>query len=504
MTPGLMKDRVILQGRMKERTEEQSSMTSSAKTPSIDDSSDQSQNPTSFQYKPLEPSDTSIRLIVLEPRQEGHEEIRCRMLYTTFGAKPNQIQLMPFIYKRAEIVVVWLGGYFEKKIDPRQSQYWHRLWVIQEVAKARRLKVSWVVTPHLFQKQSYTLQESGWDEFTSEFRGDRIRKFERLREERYSDSSLLRNLLKDHQSAQCKDPRDKIYGLVGLSTDCSGRLPMDYRKSLWGVYKDVISVYHGYPEILELSRLPKHLIGGPERVLARDLQGDEVLEYSLDLDPADPTTVKMPACFLGTIIHVGPTYNDIMSVPQKGNEWEAAVEQKVNDRKPEKREQSDFFLEALENTDEKVLKAILSLNRKTSWPQQGNDGKRVHKVLNSEINPEPVEVEYCPAVSLFLVYDENNVSPENAMGICCEGAGIGDFVFRVPNFALAIIVRRHLGPPASWKLVGYAGVAQTAQSYRRRRGLQQESKLSFNFVKTEPSADFKLCLDMPTLYRMSD
>jgi hypothetical protein len=315
-------------------------------------------------------------------------------------------------------------------------------------------------------------------------------------------------LLKDHQSAQCKDPRDKIYGLVGMSTDCSGCLPMDYRKSLWEVYKDVISVYHGYPEILELSRLLKQLIGGPEQILAQDIEGDGAPEHSLDLEPTNPTTVMVPSCFLGTIIHVGPSYNDVIGSPQKANEWEAAVEQKVNKRKPETREQSDMFLEALEDTDEEALNARLSLNRKTSWRNQDGYSRRVETVLQSGIRPMPtakLRPPPCPGISLFLVHDEKGLSPKNGMGICCEGAAVGDFVFQIPKYGLAMVVR-HRSYTASWKLVGYAGIAMTAEEWRRKERLQLGSKLQFEVLvegRSESSL-LVLCLDIPTLYRMFD
>ena len=77
----------MLQDRTQERIKEQSSMSSPA-----DDSSDGSQNPTSFQYTPLEPSDSSIRLVVLESHKRPYmynQEIRCRIVNTTFGAKPK-------------------------------------------------------------------------------------------------------------------------------------------------------------------------------------------------------------------------------------------------------------------------------------------------------------------------------------------------------------------------------------------------------------------------------
>ncbi len=72
-----------------------------------------------------------------------------------------------------------------------------------------------------------------WDDFVNSHTGDRralnpIQKFKKLRETRYGESTILRNLLKDHQEAECNDLRDKVYAVVGLSVDGSERLPLDY------------------------------------------------------------------------------------------------------------------------------------------------------------------------------------------------------------------------------------------------------------------------------------
>ncbi|KAN0113121.1 Heterokaryon incompatibility protein (HET) domain containing protein [Hyaloscypha variabilis] len=519
----MTKELVMLQDRRQERIEEQSSMSWPA-----DDLSDGSQNLTFFQYTPLEPSDSSIRLVVLESHKRDYmynQEIRCRIVNTTFGAKPkyeavsyswgtevskqhikmngHRFQVSSNLFDALLHLgssdverTFWIDAICinQKDIDERNSQ----IQLMPFIYKRAKTVVVWLVI--------YRLQSQGWEEFVSKFPCDDVHKFKKLRQERYSNNRLLRNLLKDHQSAQCKDPRDKIYGLVGMSTDCSGCLPMDYRKSLWEVYKDVISVYHGYPEILELSRLLKQLIGGPEQILAQDIEEDGAPEHSPDPERRKRTTVMVPSCFLGTIIYVGPSYKDVIASPQKPNEWDAAVEERVNKRKPETREQSDMFLEALEDTDEVELNAKLSLNRKTSWHIESGHGTRVGTVLKSEELPIPKDVRPCPGVSLFLVHNEKRLSPKNGIGICCKGAKVGDFVFRIPNYGLAMVVR-YLSQKAPWKLVGYAGIAMTAEEWKKNERINQGSKLQFDVPVPErlnESNILMLCLDITTLYRMSD
>ncbi len=198
-----MTDVMINPARAVDLTEEQASESSAAETPLFDESDD-SENRATFEYIPLQSSSNSIWLVVLEPHGGNDDsEIRCKITHTTFGAKPmhealsytwgdetlkksikqdgclfavsnnlyeavshlrnpkierklwidatsinqmdideksSQIRAMPFIYKRARAVVVWLGaslGY------PNGSSYWQRVWVIQEFGKARKLEICW-------------------------------------------------------------------------------------------------------------------------------------------------------------------------------------------------------------------------------------------------------------------------------------------------------------------------------------------------------------------------
>jgi hypothetical protein len=64
------------------------------------------------------------------------------------------------------------------------------------------------------------------DGSTGPLRLDRL-----LRQEKYNDSHTLKRLLEEHREAKCAEPRDKVYGLVGLASDAA-QFPMDYSKSL--------------------------------------------------------------------------------------------------------------------------------------------------------------------------------------------------------------------------------------------------------------------------------
>jgi hypothetical protein len=166
--------------------------------------------------------------------------------------RSHQVAQMAEVYRAAQEVHIWLGTgsddldafmqYVEQHPDDRllptslekmiELPYWSRLWIMQEVLLARRLYVT------------YGRRSVVWNSFFQEF----------------DDSdSLIRNLgLARHRGfatggyrwtwqdafwasrgTKCEDPRDKIYGLLGL-VDPNFVVQPDYMKTLEDLYCDVI------------------------------------------------------------------------------------------------------------------------------------------------------------------------------------------------------------------------------------------------------------------------
>lgn len=87
----------------------------------------------------------------------------------------------------------------------------------------------------------------------------------------------LEGLLKRYQVAiddntprlDCKDPRDRIFGLLGIAEDAKmiGLRP-DYHKSCLEIYTDIARklIQAGYVDILALSQFPKTVFGLPSWV----------------------------------------------------------------------------------------------------------------------------------------------------------------------------------------------------------------------------------------------
>ncbi|OTA81910.1 hypothetical protein M434DRAFT_401183 [Hypoxylon sp. CO27-5] len=211
----------------------------------------------------------------------------------------THVVLMSFIYKRAALVVAWLGPQDYAKDYPsrsdqlhmmrtawekgstqcleayvkypesvtrqtldgkkfRGSSYWTRLWIIQEVSLASKL-----VFVH------------GSDVFIEwKFWGySNIEPVLKIRERRHSEGMTLEYLVQAFSYAACNDIRDRIYGILGLvhgvipyartdqATDTidehfhpadtqneslpnppqhEGMLKVDYAQSLYGVWIDVV------------------------------------------------------------------------------------------------------------------------------------------------------------------------------------------------------------------------------------------------------------------------
>jgi hypothetical protein len=86
---------------------------------------------------------------------------------------------------------------------------------VQEVGAAQQLQVRWGA------------ESESWDRFFQDvvrpYQASEIapamKMFEQ-REGRFDDNFLLANLMEAYQESPCKEPRDKVYGYVGIAHDC--------------------------------------------------------------------------------------------------------------------------------------------------------------------------------------------------------------------------------------------------------------------------------------------
>lgn len=181
-----------------------------------------------------------------------------------------QVRMMDQIYFRAQTVIVWLGSKYAKYQrllreedlqstlvqagDPEtnsdsssdeqdvtksngtspeeiamakallQDGYWHRLWIIQEIAQARSIKVSfgiwdWTWNNLIHFLTVHNIGDTGPLKLNQQLLGARTTGFP------------ICQLFWSHHQALCKDRKDMVYGLVGLAMDICD-FPIDYTKSL--------------------------------------------------------------------------------------------------------------------------------------------------------------------------------------------------------------------------------------------------------------------------------
>jgi hypothetical protein len=154
--------------------------------------------------------------------------------------------------------------------------YWHRLWIVQEVLLAKELVLcfgdnakttrSWDVLTKA--RCSLDAIPNHWVfkpaisapitkiKHTFPFQLDRLRNGDRR-------SWPLHSLIDITENSLCRDPRDKLYGLLGLADDVqAGDFDISYQNPLEMVYQDAIHWYHskngaeeGRPSLVRFSQI---------------------------------------------------------------------------------------------------------------------------------------------------------------------------------------------------------------------------------------------------------
>lgn len=378
----------------------------------------------------------------------------------------EQLRIMPHIYTRAQSVAVWLGSF---TLDPPNAsdavseknfvcalccrEYWNRVWIIQEIGKARKI--------YIF----YGRNTLGWEEFTSlverheEVAGSVPPKLIKQLRHKYGDGHKLHSLLKSYQSSLCIDTRDKIFGFVGLATDCNQKFPMNYGKRLFEVWRDAVtykSNYEIFPpvDILQLAQLMKRLLGGQEIASSDDLCRGAGHPFKDPIRLDTSTCIRTPVLVSGVISHLGPTHLETFSNLRKVDEWTSSIRKlSSKDSLPDVLESNDRFLELLEELADEELKKIsrwrpgiayllyslLELFPYTTPPPTfASEWGEFRIEMTGEV--ESTVTEPC---LFFLerncVFESNNAA--TVMGLAPPGSRVGDLICPIYESEIAMVVR---------------------------------------------------------------
>jgi len=372
---------------------------------------------------------------------------------TDLPEKNQQLRFMPHIYSRAQMVLVWLytqgvdySEYRNDQVVESKSvgglpsvlcveSYWNRLWIVQEIMKAREINICFGnnVLP--------------WDQFIDDIKHLQINDIQgpltldRQRKTKYSDVHTLRSLLEIHQDAACSEPRDKIYGLIGLAADGQA-FQVDYSKSLLEVWRDTIvfavdrRMVSSF-EVVQFSRLVKRLLGGPSVAsIAQAIQTGASQSESNPLTRTGQTTnglIKVPVQFAGIITHLGPSPTEIISNLAAADQWTGTIQQSFRENVSSANQENDKFLQALEEWDENCSDLVSYFPTRV----QGE-----HDVLIASHLARDLEESSSSTSQRLYQLDASPFRQRKwRMGIAPAQARTGDFICKVEGLDKMVLLR---------------------------------------------------------------
>lgn len=178
----------------------------------------------------------------------------------------------------------------------RDPSFWWRLWIVQELSMAPHVvlmcegaELNWDALSTLFKDEPYfdafhtTDHHGGYSYFSSIFL--KVKLVEDQRQLSSSDpptrvESSLMDVLGRFRNLQSTDPRDKIYGLLGLVTQDHGII-VDYSKPLCDLYKEAtLSIINLSKNLDIICQNPFEREGGP-LVLGQDEDAAQAPEMFL-------------------------------------------------------------------------------------------------------------------------------------------------------------------------------------------------------------------------------
>ena len=203
----------------------------------------------------------------------------------------QQVQLMPQIYGEAELVLVWISGYGPyvyaaaeemtayRPMRPDQENldhltpattgalralfseaYWTRMWIVQEFVLAKDMRFyygdkqfSWTdlrntmayldlsdVAIHCQTHELAAVRDNY--QYIRDSSAFRVFRFRKLKKE-LGAFDIFELILAFHMQ-DCSDPRDKVFALLGVSSDNKG-IQADYTSSEDELFERVLKLYAG-------------------------------------------------------------------------------------------------------------------------------------------------------------------------------------------------------------------------------------------------------------------
>lgn len=235
------------------------------------------------------------------------------------------------------------------------DEYWSRLWIIQEIGKAARIQICYVVDPHpaapacLLDWRTFIQEVNGYYANQAGRENEGPNRLDRQLAKKYTGGSHLCSLLETHRDAKCKEPHDKVYGLLGLANDSEG-FPIDYGKSLFDVWADTLTFLRANKtvkedEMVRFAQLLLQSLGGPKQVTLERKAASKSFISSLR---SNTRKLAISLTVLGRVTCVGPELDDMVSDLEVAKSWASVIQR------------SDGQSEVLQENDE-LLRNLLKM-----------------------------------------------------------------------------------------------------------------------------------------------
>ena len=467
----------------------------------------------------------------------------------------RQVRMMHHIYFRAQTVVVWLGKRYaayedalpalqrlghgkpsheqikpESPPEPPQTDfaaarqrslaeelyhdgYWNRLWIIQEMGHAREIKVC------------FANLAVEWDLFTHFITMHNVgphgpMRLKRQRDEKYTGSSTLLQLMRDHRHAQCQDSKDKVYSLVGMASDARGFV-IDYNKSICEIWTDVMEFMnqHGLfadEDVISVGQLVRDLLMGTEWNPLQQIQrpyapGER--DSIIITDTGDVRAFELQAAMLGCVICVGPRPCEIVGNLNALDKWVEQVQANYRKDPGPAHKESDTLVRAILDLDgESLSRKCFECRSIVQWSERrddfwrnpyGAEHSREKWIKDLQRKPDgrpgndnsSAEQSSASNLRLFQMSDRDRAAPWK-MGLASSDIRTGDLICWLAWPRRAVIVRPQIHDDIfnTWKLQIVGTAVITADLRETRLGCSQRPDWSEN------KSRLTLFLDATTIF----
>jgi hypothetical protein len=250
--------------------------------------------------------------------------------------------------------------------------------------------------------------------------------------------------------------------------------------------------------------------------LARDISQSTQVGLGIDADeetesPSQLAKILVTARVSARIVHLGPTYQEIMSNFKAVAAWKASMNRHLFPKEqPSAREESDQFLELLEDVEVEDLRIVESFDRDISIPKPqtpdcllfADQHVRNFDEMQSDkfVEPEPTSTD--PRLFLLGGVPDYGDGSSGKVGLAPHKSRVGDYICLVHGTQKAIVVRKEEGK------VRVIGTGAAAENRYKAKASKEDNintgkrfgTTNLKFINSENRLD--LYVDIATAYQL--